>query len=78
MDCDKRKSAEDPPCSAEILKEMLILIVKALEEAQVNYWVSYGTLLGAVRNQTIIPWTADIDFVIKGEEYKNLGNIFAK
>lgn len=32
-----------------------------------------GTLLGAVRNQSIVPWTGDVDVVVKGEEYADIG-----
>jgi len=34
--------------------------------------MSFGTLLGAVRNQSIIPWTMDADFVVHGHEFDEM------
>eukprot|EP01116_Phalansterium_solitarium_P002153 TRINITY_DN12015_c0_g1_i1.p1 TRINITY_DN12015_c0_g1~~TRINITY_DN12015_c0_g1_i1.p1 ORF type:complete len:345 (+),score=60.21 TRINITY_DN12015_c0_g1_i1:156-1190(+) len=58
-----------PPCSVDILKEMIFFLTEALEQAKITHWVSYGTLLGSVRNQSIIPWTSDVDIVVPGAEY---------
>jgi len=63
---------DDPPCQIELLKEMLVLFVSTLKILKVDYWVSYGTLLGAIRDEKIIPWTADIDIVIMESSFKDL------
>ena len=36
-------------------------------KAKVTHWVSYGTLLGAIRQNTILPWTSDADIVVPSE-----------
>jgi len=41
-----------------------ILFRNLIEEAGIDYVIYFGTLLGAKRNKTLIPWDDDIDFVI--------------
>ena len=48
-------------CCASILKNALSFIDTFFELHNLSYVIIYGTLLGAVRNNTIIPWTRDID-----------------
>lgn len=42
-------------------KEMLFLFKEAMEQANIDYWLEYGTLLGAVRNGKFI----ETDFVLR-------------
>jgi phosphorylcholine metabolism protein LicD len=44
---------------------MLFAVTSILEKANVNYFLSFGTLLGAARDGKIIPWTSDVDIGIK-------------
>ena len=48
-------------CCAFVLKSMLFLLDTFFHRHNVSYVVAYGTLLGGVRNSTIIPWTHDVD-----------------
>eukprot|EP01012_Entosiphon_sulcatum_P025059 TRINITY_DN30324_c0_g1_i1.p1 TRINITY_DN30324_c0_g1~~TRINITY_DN30324_c0_g1_i1.p1 ORF type:complete len:310 (+),score=42.98 TRINITY_DN30324_c0_g1_i1:37-966(+) len=52
-----------PPQELRILR--LQVLLAALHEffvsINVSYWLDYGTLLGAWRNQSIIPWDNDAD-----------------
>ena len=40
---------------------MLLHVRQIFEETDVEYKVTHGTLLGAVRHQRTIPWTYDVD-----------------
>ena len=41
--------------------EILLYIDKVCKENNINYWLSSGTLLGAVRHGGFIPWDDDLD-----------------
>eukprot|EP01116_Phalansterium_solitarium_P012334 TRINITY_DN2852_c1_g1_i1.p1 TRINITY_DN2852_c1_g1~~TRINITY_DN2852_c1_g1_i1.p1 ORF type:complete len:318 (+),score=65.69 TRINITY_DN2852_c1_g1_i1:116-1069(+) len=63
-------SRDDPtsiPCRAEILFDLVVEVDKALTDAGILHWYAFGTLLGAIRNQKIIPWTADADLIYMRE-----------
>lgn len=45
---------------------------KLCRENDVQYWMSYGTLLGAVRHGGFIPWDDDIDVCMIREEFEKL------
>jgi len=61
-----------PPCSTTILKDIILSLTSTLEKTDIIHWISYGTLLGAARNGTIIPWTSDVDVVVKGSDFPRL------
>lgn len=45
----------------ESLTFMLRTIITAFETHNVEYWLDYGTLLGAIRHKGLIPWDGDGD-----------------
>jgi len=49
--------------------EILIAIKKCFDDNNINYWISDGTLIGAVRNKGFIPWDDDIDISMLEEDY---------
>lgn len=55
------------PCQAEVMYDLIMAMDEALTEAGVIHWYAFGTLLGARRNGTIIPWTSDADLVYMRE-----------
>ena len=52
--------------------KMLVDVTTFLKANRLKYAVTFGTLLGAVRNQSIIPQTADIDLYLPEESREKL------
>eukprot|EP00039_Didymoeca_costata_P027252 m.17980 g.17980 ORF g.17980 m.17980 type:complete len:251 (+) comp6156_c0_seq2:211-963(+) len=44
--------------------EILDFVTERLDKHELQYFVIFGTLLGGVRSQGIIPWTGDVDIAI--------------
>lgn len=62
----------NPPCCTHILRDMLKLVDTALGSLDLEYFTVYGTLLGLVRNDHVIPWTADNDFLMSFAVHEEL------
>ena len=41
-----------------------VLTINIFNKFKINYWVCQGTLLGIIRDESLIPWDPDIDFAI--------------
>jgi hypothetical protein len=61
-DCSSR--TENLSCCADVLYTLLSSTADFLESNGVPYFLFAGTLLGAVRDEDIIGWTADIDLAV--------------
>ena len=62
----------------EIATEILAFIDDFCKKNDIDYYISYGTLLGAVRHGGFIPWDDDIDIVMPRSSYEKFINIFPK
>ena len=51
------------------LLEMAKVIRDILEKHNIPYFITYGTLLGAVRHRGFIPWDDDFDFYLFDDSY---------
>jgi len=48
--------------------EVLKNVTSILEEANIQYYLDFGTLLGAIRDNSFIPWDNDLDITILNEK----------
>lgn len=58
-----------------VLFEMLVQIDEICKENGVQYSLSSGTVLGAVRHKGFIPWDDDLDLMFMRDEYEKFLNL---
>lgn len=58
----------------ELLKEMDYVCKKN----NLEYWIDFGTLIGAIRHKGFIPWDDDIDTSMRRDDYEKFINAFEK
>ncbi|OED30846.1 phosphorylcholine transferase LicD [Methanosphaera sp. WGK6] len=58
--------------------ELLRLFDNICRKYNLNYWLDYGTLLGAVRHGGFVPWDDDIDIGMIRDDYEKLVKVFPK
>ena len=55
---------EEPPCCVHIMRDVGRLFVAEMSRIGLDYTVTFGTLLGLMRSNRLIPWTGDMDYLI--------------
>lgn len=58
--------------------EILLYIDNVCKENNIKYWLSSGTLLGAVRHSGFIPWDDDLDIEMLKDDYVKFLKVFPK
>lgn len=61
-----------------VLREILCDIDSFCKKNDIQYWLSYGGVLGAVRHGDFIPWDDDLDIVILQEDYSRFAELAQK
>lgn len=61
-----------------IKTKLLELAGTLLKNENIDYWIDYGTLIGAIRHKGFIPWDDDIDVCLLKTDYLKLPQIFDK
>ena len=49
--------------------ELLDKLIEICDEIDINYYLAYGSLIGAMRHKGFIPWDDDLDVVMLREDY---------
>lgn len=66
--------------SLQEIKEIELGLLKKFHsfcvENDIRYFISHGTLLGAVRYKGFIPWDDDIDLLVPREDYDKLLSVY--
>lgn len=77
------EKAEDIPPAQGTLRLVQMANLKLLKDFdeickanELQYWVDFGTLLGAVRHKGFIPWDDDIDVGMLREDYEKFIELF--
>ncbi len=55
--------------------DILIVLDKLCRKNHIQYYIAYGTVLGAVRHGGFIPWDDDIDIMVVGDDYERFQQV---
>ena len=58
--------------------DILIIIDRICKKHGIKYWISDGTLLGAVRHGGFIPWDDDLDIQMMRKDFKHFIKIISE
>lgn len=59
----------------DLCTELLSFVGNVCKKYDLEWWLDYGTLLGAIRHQYFIPWDDDVDIGMMRKEYNQLNEV---
>ena len=62
-----KRTFRDPKHLENSIK-LLKIIMKTLDKHEIKYYLDFGTLIGAMREEALIPWDDDIDISLLNED----------
>ncbi len=73
---DNRLEGDTPTRQAQLVMLSMLKAVEALCASNgISYWLSEGTLIGAVRHKGFIPWDDDLDICMMREDFDRFREI---
>ena len=77
LDITKMSKATGEQRQLQIIgAEVLRIVHEVCIKYELNYWIDWGTLLGAVRHGGFVPWDDDFDISMPIEDFKKACDIF--
>ena len=68
------------PLNIQEIQSVSLEVLKSISDICENiccrYFLTYGTLIGAVRHQGFIPWDDDIDIIMPRPDYELFFKLF--
>jgi len=61
-----------------VVYRMLVIIDSICQKYNINYWLDYGTLLGAIRHNNFIPWDFEADIGMLRTDFVVLRDVIEK
>ena len=71
-------SKEEIKRNHEICLELLDTFINVCNKYNIDYYLAFGSCLGAVRHKGFIPWDINIDVLMKDTEFKKLDEVMQK
>lgn len=59
----------------DIMLEILLEVDRICKKHGIEYWLEWGTLLGAVRHKGFVPWDDDMDLGMRSPDYERFMEI---
>ena len=63
---------------SKILLEMYKDIKKILDKHEITFYIQYGTAIGALRHNGLIPWDDDIDILVWEKDMEEINEVLSR